>query len=123
MTPVRNKAIVLVVEDEPILRMLAVDVVEQAGLESIEAADANEAIAILEVRQDIRLVFTDVDMPGGMDGLRLAAAIRDRWPPIEVIVTSGKPLPQDLKLPARVIFIPKPFDMRELDLALKRMAA
>jgi len=119
----RDKAIVLVVEDEPILRMLAVDVVEEAGLEPIEASDAAEAIAILEARQDIRLVFTDVDMPGGMDGLRLAACIRDRWPPIEVIVTSGKPLPRDLVLPARAIFIPKPFDLKELTSALQRMAA
>lgn len=118
-----GKAIVLVVEDEPILRMLAVGIVEDAGLEPIEASDASEAVAILEARQDIRLVFTDVDMPGGMDGLKLAACIRDRWPPIEVIVTSGKPLPQGLVLPARAIFIPKPFDLRELTSALQRMAA
>lgn len=118
-----GKAIVLVVEDEPILRMLAVDMVEQAGMEAIEAADANEAVAILEARPDIRLVFTDVDMPGGMDGLRLAATIRDRWPPIEVIVTSGKPLPYGLELPARVIFMPKPFDTRQLTQAIRTLAA
>lgn len=123
MAPVRNKAIVLVVEDEPILRMLAVDVVEEAGLEPIEASDATEAVAILEARHDIRLVFTDVDMPGGMNGLRLAACIRDRWPPIEVIVTSGKPLPEGLVLPARTLFIPKPFDLKQLTSALQRLAA
>lgn len=114
-------AIVLVVEDEPILRMLAVDIVEDAGFEAIEAADANEAVAILEARQDIRLVFTDVDMPGGIDGLKLAAKIRDRWPPIEVIVTSGKPMPLDVTLPARAIFIPKPFDMHKLTGALQKL--
>lgn len=119
----RHKAIVLVVEDEPILRMMAVDIVEEGGFEAIEASDANEAIAILEARHDIRLVFTDVDMPGGMDGLKLAAAIRDRWPPIEVIVTSGKALPEGIDLPARVIFIPKPFDMKRLRSALQRLAA
>lgn len=119
----RGKAIVLVVEDEPILRMLAVDIVEEAGFEAIEASDANEAVAILEARADIRLVFTDVDMPGGMDGLKLAASIRDRWPPIEVIVTSGKPLPEDLTLPARVVFIPKPLDLKRLTSTLQRMAA
>jgi CheY-like chemotaxis protein len=119
----RHKAIVLVVEDEPILRMMAVDIVEEGGFEAIEASDANEAIAILEARHDIRLVFTDVDMPGGMDGLKLAAAIRDRWPPIEVIVTSGKSLPEGIDLPARVIFIPKPFDMKRLKSALHEMAA
>ena len=114
-------AIVLVVEDEPILRLLAVDIVEEAGFEAVEAADANEAVAILEARQDIRLVFTDIDMPGGMDGLKLAASIRDRWPPIEVIVTSGKPIPLGLVLPARVIFIPKPFDIEKLTGALQKL--
>ena len=119
----RAKAIVLVVEDEPILRMLAVDIVEEAGFEAVEASDANEAVAILEARHDIRLVFTDVDMPGGMDGLKLAAAIRNRWPPIEVIVTSGKPMPKGVALPARVIFVPKPFDLPHLTSALQTLAA
>lgn len=122
-TSTRHKAIVLVVEDEPILRMLAVDVVEEVGFEAIEASNANEAVAILEARHDIRMVFTDVDMPGGMSGLKLAAAIRDRWPPIEVIVTSDKPIPSGLDLPARVMFIPKPFDMKHLHDALRRLGA
>ena len=62
---------------------------EAAGYKAIEASNADEAIAILEMRKDIRIVFTDIDMPGSMDGLRLAHAIRDRWPPIELILTSG----------------------------------
>ena len=110
---------VLVVEDEPVLRMLAADIVDECGFEPIEAAHAEDAVEILAARDDIRLVFTDIDMPGGMDGLRLAAAIRDRWPPIEVIVTSGKPLPAGFMLPARVIFIPKPFDLARLAEALR----
>jgi CheY-like chemotaxis protein len=88
----------------------------------MEASDANEAVAILEARHDIRLVFTDVDMPGGMDGLKLAAAIRDRRPPIEVIVTSSKSIPDGTALPTRVIFIPKPFDMPHLTSALQKLA-
>lgn len=119
----QRKQIILVVEDEPILRMLAADIVEDAGFEVVEAADASEAVAILEARPDIRLVFTDVDMPGGMNGLMLAACIRERWPPIEVIITSGKPLPEGFILPARAIFIPKPFDLEELTLALQNLAA
>lgn len=69
--------------------MHAADLVEAAGYRAIEVSNADEAIAILEARKDIRIVFTDIDMPGSMDGLKLARAIRDRWPPIELILTSG----------------------------------
>lgn len=86
--PTERRKVVLVVEDEPILRMTAVDMVEDAGFEAVEAADATEAIRILERRLDIRIVFTDIDMPRGIDGMKLAALIRDRWPPIEIILTS-----------------------------------
>ena len=71
------------------------------------AAHADEAIAILEARQDIHLVFTDIDMPGSMDGLKLAAAVRDRWPPVHIIITTGKTRP--LEIPANALFIPKPY--------------
>ena len=81
---------VLIVEDEPLVRFCAVQTVEEAGFDVIEAANADEAIAILESRQDIRVVFTDIHMPGSMDGLKLAHAVRDRWPPIKIIVTSGR---------------------------------
>jgi CheY-like chemotaxis protein len=82
--------VILVVEDEAIVRMMAVSVAENAGFEALGAATADEAIKILESRLDIRLVFTDVNMPGSMDGLRLAHAVRNRWPPVELIVTSGR---------------------------------
>jgi two-component system, response regulator PdtaR len=73
---------VLIVEDEPLVRLGAVQTIEDAGFEVIEAANADEAIEILEKRSDIRVVFTDVHMPGSMDGLKLAHAVRNRWPPI-----------------------------------------
>ena len=85
-----SRPCVLVVEDEIFCRFHAVDLVEAAGYRAIEASNADEAIAILEARKDIRIVFTDIDMPGSMDGLKLARAIRDRWPPIELILTSGQ---------------------------------
>lgn len=116
-------AIVLVVEDEPLLRMMAVDLVEGAGFEAIEAADADEATRILEARTDIRIVFTDIDMPGSMDGIKLAAAIRGRWPPIEIIVTSGHHTARDVKLPARGVFFSKPYDRRAVVETIRRMAA
>ena len=85
-----NIPAVLVVEDESLVRLGAVTIIEDAGFEVIEAASADEAIGILECRSDIRVVFTDIHMPGSMDGLKLAQAVRDRWPPIKIIVTSGR---------------------------------
>jgi CheY-like chemotaxis protein len=113
---------VLVVEDEPILRMMAADMVEGAGFEVIEAADATEAVRILESRTDIRIVFTDIDMPRGMDGLRLAACIRDRWPPVELIITSGHVTPDLHSLPVRSVFFPKPYRQEQIVAQMRRMA-
>ena len=81
--------VVLVVEDEPLLLLLAGTLVEEAGQQPLYAGNADEAVAILEARPDIRIVFTDVEMPGSMDGIKLAAAIRNRWPPIQIVVVSG----------------------------------
>lgn len=116
------RKVVLVVEDEPLLRLAAVDMVEEAGFEAVEAADAVEAIGILESRPDIRLVFTDIDMPPGLDGLRLAALIRDRWPPIELILTSGKTRPRQQEMPARGVFFSKPFRAEQVIAEMRRMA-
>ncbi|MDB5510658.1 MAG: hypothetical protein JWR08_141 [Enterovirga sp.] len=117
------KQIVLVVEDEPILRMMAVDMVEEAGFEAAEASDATEAVRILETRTDIRIVFSDIDMPRGMDGMKLAACIRDRWPPIHIILTSGHIPAPDVVLPPRAVFFSKPFRKEQVVAALLRMAA
>src|ERR1700719_3579750 len=81
---------VLIVEDEMMLRMRAVDIVEEAGFTPIEAVNADEALAILESRLDIELLFTDIQMPGSMDGLKLAHAVHRRWPSIKIILVSGK---------------------------------
>lgn len=105
---------VLVVEDEPIVRMAAMDMVSDAGFVAIEARNATEAVIILEQRPDIRIVFTDIDMPGGLDGTKLAAAIRDRWPPIEIILTSGNLKPAAEMMPPRSIFLPKPYTSNQL---------
>ena len=98
---------VLVVEDETLIRELVAKELEEAGYTVVIANDADQAIAILEARQDIRLVFTDINMPGSMNGLKLAAAVRDRWPPVHIIITSGKVRP--LEIPANALFIPKPY--------------
>ena len=120
----QRRAVVLVVEDEPLMLIDAVDLVTEAGFEAIGAKNADEAIRILESREDIRIVFTDVNMPGSMDGIRLAHAVRHRWPPIEIIVTSGLTLAnvQEL-LPERGVFFPKPYTPAQVATALHRLAA
>lgn len=114
---------VLVVEDEPLQRMMAIDLVEDAGFEAIGAADAEEAVRILEARSDICIVFTDIDMPGSIDGMMLAAAIRDRWPPIEIIITSGHIREEEVVLPVRGVFFPKPYDTRRVTQKLVEFGA
>lgn len=103
--------VILVVEDDWLLRLIAVDIVEDAGFVAVEAANADEAFAILEHRADIALVFTDVDMPGSMDGLKLAHAVRNRWPPIKIIIVSGKTHLSEAELPLDTRFVPKPFSV------------
>jgi CheY-like chemotaxis protein len=122
-TPSPKRHIVLVVEDEPILRLTAVDMVEAAGFEAVEAADATQAIIILETRPDIRIVFTDVDMPRGIDGARLAALIRERWPPIEVILTSGKFDRDQIDIPSNSLFFSKPYKEAQIVAAMRNFVA
>jgi CheY-like chemotaxis protein len=105
-------AVVLVVEDEMLLRMRAVDMVEDAGYASIEAVDADEAIAILESRSDIGLMLTDIQMPGSMDGLKLAHTVRKRWPSIRIIIVSGQLKPADIDIPAHSRFFGKPLEAK-----------
>jgi CheY-like chemotaxis protein len=100
--------VVLVVEDEMLLRMRAVDMVEDAGYASVEAIDADEAISILESRSDIALLFTDIQMPGSMDGLGLVRAVRERWPPIKIILVSGKLIRSEIDIPTGSRFFAKP---------------
>lgn len=99
---------ILVVEDEPLIRLGIAGLAEEWGYGAIEAGDASEAIQVIEGRDDVDLVITDIDMPGTMDGLVLAHLIRTRWPAIRVIVTTGKVAVSQSDLPAGVPFLPKP---------------
>jgi len=110
---------ILIVEDEALVRLYAVDTVTAAGFDVVEAASADEAIRILESRSDIRVVFTDIQMPGLMDGLKLAQAVRDRWRPIKIIVTSGRELATEDDLPEGGRFFAKPYDPTEICKALR----
>jgi CheY-like chemotaxis protein len=108
-----KRPVVLIVEDEFLLRMDAVEMIAGAGFEVVEAANADQAIEILESRRDITVVFTDIQMPGSMDGLRLARAVRGRWPPIKIVATSGTNL-VETELPEGGRFLPKPYNPRQL---------
>ena len=105
---------VLVVEDEMMLRMRAVDIVQDAGFIPVEAVNADEALAILESRSDIELLFTDIQMPGSIDGLKLAHAVHERWPAIKIILVSGKLTPTDAETPALSRFFGKPLEMKQM---------
>jgi|ERR1035441_1944358 CheY-like chemotaxis protein len=118
---VAKRPIVLVVEDDFLLRMDAVDIVRDAGFEAVEAANADDAIAIIEANPNIHVVFTDVQMPGTMDGLKLARFIKDRWPPIKIVATSGRLRVSENDLPEGSIFVPKPYTPAQIIRTLREL--
>jgi CheY-like chemotaxis protein len=119
--PDREQPVVLIVEDEFLIRMSAMDMIRNAGFQVVEARNADEAILILESRFDITVVFTDVQMPGSMDGLKLAAAIRGRWPPIKIVATSGLHDIGEEDLPLGSHFLPKPYSLSQVVGALREL--
>jgi CheY-like chemotaxis protein len=116
-----RRPVVLIVEDDFLLRVNAVDVIEDGGFEVIEAGNADEAIAILEARSDITVVFTDIQMPGSMDGLKLARAVRGRWPPIKIVATSGRVNVGEIDLPEGGRFLPKPYNSMQVTGMLREL--
>jgi CheY-like chemotaxis protein len=118
-----KRPVILVVEDDFLIRISAVEMIEAAEFDVIEAANADDAIKILEVRLDVTVVFTDIQMPGSMDGLKLAAAIRGRWPPIKIVATSGIVNVGKVDLPEGGRFLPKPYSSAEIIGALRELTA
>jgi CheY-like chemotaxis protein len=118
-----QRPVVLIVEDEFLLRLDAANMIGAAGFEVVEAADADEAIEILEARRDITVVFTDIQMPGSMDGLKLARAVRGRWPPIKIIATSGHLNVEEMDLPEGGRFLPKPYSPGQVTGVLRELTA
>lgn len=116
-----TRPVVLIVEDEFLIRMDAIQVVEKSGFEVVEANNADEAIAILERRNDIVLIFTDIDMPGSMSGLKLAHFVKGRWPPIKIIATSGHTTITGKDLPEGGCFMPKPYNSTEVAAAIQQL--
>ncbi|WP_244490216.1 response regulator [Rhizobium sp. Root483D2] len=120
---IAQRTAVLVVEDEALVRMGIVDELENAGFEVFEAANSGIAIEILIANPRIEFMFTDIDMPGGVDGLKLAASVRDKWPPITIIVTSGLRAVGVESLPVRARFMPKPYNPDVLVRSIREMMA
>ena len=104
--------LVLIVEDEPLIRELAGIAITDAGFEVVEAGNAQEALEILDARNDVGVLCTDVDMPGALSGLQLASLVHERWPEIRLVVTSGRPLPAPVPDDGR--FLSKPYSLQAL---------
>jgi CheY-like chemotaxis protein len=121
LIPAESATNVLVVEDEMVLRMRAVDIVEDAGFAAVEAVNADEALSILESRSDISLLFSDIQMPGSMDGLKLAHAVHDRWPAIKIVLVSGQIESFDIDKPAESRFFGKPLEVKRMIAELQEM--
>ena len=116
-----EKTVILVVEDEAIIRMGAVQMLADAGFATVEASNADDAMSILEFRNDIRAVFTDINLPGTLDGMRLARMVRGRWPPIHLIVTSGLLSPNEKDLPPGGRCIRKPYDLAQVIATIREL--
>ncbi len=100
---------VLVVDDEVFVRMLVADVLDEAGFEVIEASNAQAALVQLEQTEGVRVLFTDINMPPGMNGLDLAREVHQRWPQVGLVVASGYESPSREQIADHGIFVPKPF--------------
>jgi DNA-binding NtrC family response regulator len=111
--PAKPRHAVLIVEDEPFVRLSGVDLLAGAGFEVLEAGNAGEALRILEATPEVRIVFTDVEMPGSLDGLGLARNICQRWPGIGIVVTSGRNIRAEM-IPREARFLAKPYDGQAL---------
>jgi CheY-like chemotaxis protein len=109
MTSVRIIPVILIVEDETLVRLSAVGMFEDAGFRMIEAANGDQALELLSADSAVQLLFTDINMPGTIDGLALARQVRARWPHIGIMVGSAKQAPQPEELPAGSRFEQKPY--------------
>ncbi|WP_277980672.1 response regulator [Sphingomonas phyllosphaerae] len=114
---------VLLVEDELFVRMIGADALSEAGYRVIEASDADEALARLERSADVQVLFTDIRMPGSMDGLQLASEVHRRWPSIRILLTSGDTRPTRATIPDDGRFLAKPYRFEALSRELDQLLA
>jgi len=117
----RSRALILLVEDEPLVRMVGADLLEEAGFEVLEASNGDEALSVLETRPDVRVLFTDINMPGSLDGLELAQLVHRRWPEVGLLVTSGRLQLHSDDIPDNGHFVPKPYEPASVIRQLRAM--
>jgi DNA-binding NtrC family response regulator len=118
-----KRPVVLVVEDDYLIRKGAVAIIHDAGFQVVEADNADDALEILEADSNVHIVFTDIQMPGSIDGLKLAKFVKDRWPPIKIVATSGRLGVDSVDLPNGVVLVPKPYDPDRLVETLRELAS
>lgn len=118
-----SRALVLVVEDELFVRLMAIDAIEDAGYDAVGVETGDEALTLLDSRNDIDLLFTDIKMPGEVDGLELAARVRARWPKLPILLTSGHLYHGDASVPASIPFLQKPYRASALIAEITRLSS
>jgi CheY-like chemotaxis protein len=118
-----SKIVILVVEDEALIRMNTIEMIEDAGYDVVAAADVAGAIDILERRNDVAILFTDINMPGSLDGLRLAQYVGELWPSIRVVITSGKTILRDKDIPPDGRFLLKPYSSQQIEKVLHELVS
>lgn len=119
----RQLPAILVVDDEVIVRIDLVDTIQDAGFPTFEASNAAEAIRLMEAHPEIQVLFTDIDMPGTMDGLKLSHYVRDRWPPVRIVITSGHVVAMAEHMPSDALFVAKPHEAAALERLFRAIQA
>jgi len=122
-TSMPARAVVLIVEDEPLVRMMVIELFEDEGFEVLEAADGDQALAIFRERRDVGLLFTDVEMPGSLDGYALARWAEVNRPAVKTVIVSGRAMPRAGDLPEGAAFVGKPYDHDDVMRRIQTMMA
>jgi DNA-binding NtrC family response regulator len=117
-----NQPVVLVVDDDELVRRLEADVLADQGFDVVEAENADEALALLRHRRDVAVVVTDIEMPGTVNGLRLAEIVQDYWPGTGMVLASGRTFPSEAELPPGAVFLQKPYSIEKMAFCVQQMA-
>ena len=120
-TQFNSPPVVLVVEDEALLRLQADEFLEDAGFEVVDAAHADEALQIMAARPDVTVLFTDIQLPGDLDGIELARLVHERWPKVLLLVTSGREKPPESEIADDGRFLAKPYSRRDVVGEIRQM--
>ena len=120
---INGRAVVLIVEDESLVRMMVIELFEDEGFEVLEATNADEALQVFERRNDVSLLFTDVEMPGSIDGYALARWARIHRPAVKTMIVSGRAMPRAGDVPEGAAFVGKPYDHGDVMRRVQSMMA